>query len=718
MSSKARPRQEWWTAKELTDAGLIDMPGTVQNVNAMAERLNWRAYPKLARRRSGRGGGWEYHWTLLPSRTQAQLLAQVAPAAPPAPAKRPRDEAWAWFDRLPATVKARAQARLEAIQAAEALELGGLTRDLAVRQAARMHDCSARAIWNWMYLIEGVRADDRLPYLAPRHRLAQRKVARTVIDPEFADIFLSDWLRLGEPEFQACYDRAKNYCDSKGIPVPHVRTARRWEKQVVSEPVRVARRKGMDALKALFPPQIRDRSHMHALEGVNGDYHKFDVFVRFPAGGGYPEEVLRPQMVAFQDLRSNKVLAWRVARSANSHTVQLCLGDLIETWGIPKHVLLDNGREFAAKSITGGTPTRYRFKVKEDDVPGLLTTLGCEIHWATPFSGQSKPIERSFADYAAERVAKHPAFDGAYTGNRPDAKPENYASRAVPLEDFLKVLAEEITAYNVRPNRRSELAYGRSYEDVFAESYAQTPIRKATTEQRRLWLMGAEGVTIHSTHGRVTFMGNGYWDDWMIAHAGEKVVARFDAGNLWDGLHIYALTGEYLGFAPCQQKVKFFDVDEGRALAKARRHWMKAQKAAGKALAVYTAAEVATALKSAPKVPEPPKPEPKVVQMVPIARRARPEPPKPDPRAAELHAGIVADLTGPILDRQMTREADDKAEAYARVRELERRAEAGEALSREQARWVESFRRTGTYKAMRQMEEDFGETRNGKPPVG
>lgn len=717
MSKGARPKQEWWTAKELADAGLIDMPRAQRSVNEMAERLNWRAYPSVARRRPGRGGGWEYHWTLLPSRTQAQLLAQVAPADPPPPSDRPRDEAWAWFDSLPDKVKRRAQARLEAIQTAEALELGGLTRDMAVRQSARMHGCSARAIWNWLYLIEGVRSDDRLPYLAPRHRLAQRKVAKTAIDPEFAALFKADWLRPEAPSLTSVYERCARLCQARGITVPPIHTVRRWERAEISPQSRTLARKGLDALKAMYPPQVRDRSAMHALEGVNGDYHRFDVFVRFPAESGYPEEILRPQMVAFQDLYSGKILSWRVARSANSHAVQLCLGDMIETWGVPEHVLLDNGHEFAAKAITGGTANRYRFKVRDDDIPGLLTTLGCEIHWATPYSGQSKPIERAFRDLC-DRVAKHPAFAGAYTGNRVDAKPENYASRAVPLDQFLAVLADELAAHNARPDRRSEVANGRSFADVFFESYAQAPIRRATEEQRRLWLMGAEGVTIHSRHGRVTFMGNGYWDDWMIAHAGEKVVARFDSARLWDGLHLYALTGEYLGHASCQEKVGFFDVDEGRALAKARGDWMRAEKKALAAHRTLSVAELAREIDAIP-APEPtPTPAPKVVKMVPMERRTRPAPPAADPRAAQLHHDVVADLTGPILDRQMSRDADDKAEAYARVRELERRAEAGEDLSREQARWVESFRRTGTYKALRQMEEDFGHVRNEKPPAG
>lgn len=49
-----------------------------------------------------------------------------------------------------------------------------------------------------------------------------------------------------------------------------------------------------------------------------------------------------------------------------STAVMLAAGELIETWGIPQHILLDNGREFAAKAITGGSATRFRLKVRED----------------------------------------------------------------------------------------------------------------------------------------------------------------------------------------------------------------------------------------------------------------------------------------------------------------------------------------------------------------
>ena len=701
-----RPDRDWWTAAEIAAAGLPDMPATKRGVTKLAQRLGWAAQAGKSRRRAGRGGGREYHWSLFPVRAQSWLLAQADQAKAPRDARPTREDAWAAYEALPAKPKAEAEARLASIQKVEALERGGMTRDQAVRDVARLDGVACRTLWNWLGMIDGVRADDRLPYLAPRHRLAQRRGRARGVDREFGALIKSDYLRPEQPSMSAVYDRCVRLARARGIEVAPLHTVRRWFRREVSEPTVVLKRKGLDALKAMYPAQVRDRSQMHAMEGVNGDYHRFDVFVRFPASDGVPEEVARPQMVAFQDLFSGRLLSWRVDKTPNSHTVQLCIGDMIERWGIPEHVLLDNGREFAAKLITGGTQTRYRFKVKEDDVPGLLTSLGCDVHWATPYSGQSKPIERPFRDLA-DRVSKHPAFAGAYTGNSPDAKPENYGNAAVPLERFLDVLAEEIELHNMRPDRRSEVAWGRSFAEVFDESYARAPIRKATEEQRRLWLMGAEGLRPAMRDGAITFMRNVYWADWLIAHRGEKVVARFDRAALWDGLHVYALSGEYLGHAECREKVGFFDVEQGRTHEKSRRAWMRAEREAAAAHKVYTAAELGEGLAALDTHTPAPEAEAKVVRL-PDARPARPERPAPVDEAS--HDAFVADFEARRRDRQSGREDDsDPRVRFSRALDLERRAAAGDALTRDQRRWLASYQGSSEYRTWTRMVESHGE---------
>ena len=72
-----------------------------------------------------------------------------------------------------------------------------------------------------------------------------------------------------------------------------------------------------------------------------------------------------------------------------------------------------------------------------------------------------------------DAISRHPAFAGAWTGNTIDAKPENYRSKAVPLEKFLAVVAEGIAEHNTRAKRQSRVCQGRfSFAEVFAASYA------------------------------------------------------------------------------------------------------------------------------------------------------------------------------------------------------------------------------------------------------
>lgn len=696
------PAQEWWTADELATSGLPDLPATRRGVAAMIERLEWRAQINLARRRSGKGGGWEYSWRLLPSRAQRKLLASVA--VPVEPVRPERGAQWAWFEGLPETVKAKALARLLIVQKVEALE-PAVGRHMAVVNVARLDGVGSRTIWSWLQMIEGVRADDRLPHLAPRNRAAEPRQRAKDCDPAFFGFLKSDFLRLEAPAFSDCYRRAVRVAAEKGWDVLPERTMRRRLDAAVSNPTQVLARKGVEALRRLYPPQVRDKTAMTAMEAVNADFHKFDVFVRWPARGSETAVVGRAQMVAFQDIHSGRILSWRVDVTPNSTAVLLAAGDMIETWGIPEHVLFDNGREFAAKAITGGASTRFRFKVKEDDIQGLFTTLGCTIHWATPYRGQSKPIERAFRDMCGS-IAKDPRFAGAWTGNTVDAKPENYASHAVPLEDFLRVVGEGIEEHNTRVGRRSEVAYGRSFAQVFDQSYATAPIRKATEAQRRLWLLGAEGIRADSKTGQLRFQDSTFWEPWCAEIAGQRVVVRFDPANLHAGLHVYSQDNAYLGHAVCMVKGQFFDMDEARAHARARTAWMAAEKAAAKAHRTFTAHELGEALDEIATV-ETAAPEAKVVRAVfgkPSVVASLESAPQLPATVADLSARRPAPIE-PVEETALDR--------FRRALDIEARLEAREAVTPDQFNWLTGYREHWEYRSQLKLWEIHGDAMFG-----
>ncbi|MFD1342914.1 transposase domain-containing protein [Litorisediminicola beolgyonensis] len=713
MAKAFRPNKEWWTPKELAEANLPGLPTSERRILERAKRFAWRTHARLARRRTGKGGGWEYHWTLLPEVAQARLLAQARkPAAAPATEPVDRTEAWAFYEQQTEKHREVARMRLEAIQMVETLA-PHVGKDHAVREVARLRKCSYRAIWTWLALVEGIRLDDRLAYLIPRYSRAGNRGTKASFSQDFWEFLKSDYLRPSGPNFRACYRRALRVAEAEGWETAGERTMRRHLERDVSELTMILHREGSEALKRRFPSQTRDRLSLEAMEAVNADYHRFDVFVRWPlddGSGGF--EIVRPQMVAFQDIYSGRILSWRIDRTPNKVGVSLALGDMIERFGIPERIVLDNGREFANKFLTGGVPTRFRFKVKDDDIPGVLVQLGINVHWATPYSGQSKPIERAFRDLC-EDIAKDPRFEGAYTGNRPDAKPENYGSRAIALEEFIRIVSEGIEEHNARGGRRGQTTMGRSILETFEESYRRAPIRKATAEQRRLWLMGAEGVNAHAKTGLIKFMGNEYWSAWMHEIAGQKVVARFDPADLRAGLQLYRLDGTFLGQAACKLAAGFFDLEEARAHKSAQRRWMKAEKEAAEAARRFDAAKLGEFLDgAAPPDGAPTEPlEAKVVSL-PRARpleapRVQPAPMSHEERAAR--EAFVADFNARKAERQRpTEDEDDPRFFFRRALEMEARQEAGEPLTRDQERWLSSYQQTPEYRAQKRIHEDLG----------
>ena len=453
-------------------------------------------------------------------------------------------------------------------------------------------------------MVDGVQPADWLPALAARRQGGGREVE---IDALLWNIFKSDFLRASAPTLASCYDRTAAVAAEKGLSMPSERTLRRRLDREVDPRVIKLRREGEEAVRRSLPAQRRSVDELHAMECVNIDGHKFDVFVTTPEG-----KVIRPIMVAIQDIRSSKVLAWRIGEVESAVLTRLAFADLFRDFGIPAACLLDNGRAFASKWITGGSKTRFRFKIREEEPTGILTALGIKVHWALPYRGQSKPIERAFRDMC-DRIAKHPAMEGAYTGNNPTAKPENYGSRAIGWDTFTAHVERGIAAHNAKLGRRGRDYRGRSFDDVFAETYATAPIGKATPEQLRMALLAADQVTVNRQTGEVKLFGNRYWSDGCAQLHGQRVTVRFDPDNLMNDIHLYGQDGRYLTSAQMWRDDGFHDAASAQKAAKFQSEQRKIVRAAADAEQLLAAEEVARLQADAPEFTPP---EPSVIRPV------------------------------------------------------------------------------------------------------
>ncbi len=713
--------KEWFSPVEL--AGLSGVPGTERGIRKAAERETWKAKKK------DKGKGYEYHISSLPFETQTELTKQFIETQPSQ--EKPisktinddfnydQEDLWANYERKKDTQKSKAKHKLNAILTALQLIDHGTSSTKAWNQAAKAYKVNRSTLYGWYNgrkhagrFSHGVKDYDRVDWLAaliPHHA---GKVFAAEFTEQAWEVFKADYLRLEQPELAACYHRLERSAEEHGWIIPCMRTVERKVKNEIVKTTLIFLREGEHALLDLYPALERTVKSLHALEWINGDGYYHNVFVLWPDGA-----INRPKTWFWQDVYSRMILSHRTDQSENTDMLRLSYGDSVEKYGIGDHATIDNTRAAANKWMTGGVPNRYRFKVKEDDPLGIFPLLGVQVHWTSVNfghgHGQAKPVERVFGKGGfGEYVDKHPAFAGAYTGNNPNAKPENYASKAIPLETFLRVLAEEVIAWNKREGRRTEMCDGKySFEQVFNKSYEQSTIRKATAEQRRLWLLAAEAVRVAKDGsvtldaGKASGIGkNRYHSDSLYDYAGQKIVARFDPDNLHKEIHIYSLDGSYITVASCFEAAGFGDTQAARSHNRARREMVKANKTIAKAETRMDALEVAEFL---PQSKASPLPNAGAVKMLKPKLSQSREPQQRELTAQEqtLHEELMKDGSELNNVQQLP---ETQRQRYMRWAELDQALKQGAEFNEDEMNWYVSYQKTVEFKAEHDLAIEFG----------
>lgn len=644
-ASAEQDRRDWFSLAELA---ALDLPGLGADRRKIArragderwDRLEDAAGAPLARQRAGRGGGVEYHYTALPGTAQLELARRDILATRPQPveadAEAQASARWDWFDRQNAKVKAEAERRLSILAELQLLEDAGMTREAALVQVCGHFSVGRSTVCEWIKRVRGVPAHHRLAWLAPERKGGG---AEAEIPDDIWQVFLSDYLRPERPTLASCYHRAKKIAAKQVPPVslPSEASFRRRLDRDIDVRVALLKRGRKDEFKRSIPDQRRTMDGMAALDLVNVDGHTFDVWVTPPDGG----KPVRPMLIAIQDVYSRKMLSWRLDLSENYLATRLAFADLFRTYGIPAACLLDNSRTFAGKKLTGGAKTRYRGKVMEGEAYGLLTSLGIQVRFAQVYHGQAKPIERAFRDLA-DYIARGPACAGAYAGNTIANKPTNVGQRAVPWDEFEAIVAEGIADHNARTGRRGGVCNGRSFDQVFADSYAATVIRKADPAQLRIALLDAEQKTINRREGTITLLGNRYWSPECGKYLGDKVIVRYDPEDLLAPVHVYSLDARYLFAADVEPDVQFLDAKGAHAARKRRQDYTRAVRDAEKALDLRDAAEIAAlqAVTDATAVPEATVIKPVRHRNVVAKADASPAPSASKQSETELFAGL------------------------------------------------------------------------------
>lgn len=460
-------------------------------------------------------------------------------------------------------------------------------REAAETVAAR-HGVHRSTILRDLKRIEGVPSEEWLPALARKY-IGGR--ARTDIDPDAWRYFLSAKAASSDQPWAAIYRKLKKAAAVRGWTIPSLKTLLRRVEAELSAGTLALITSGPKALEAFYPAQTRTVEHLAALDIVNLDGRRADVFVRWEDG-----EIGRPIAIALQDVMSRKLLGWIITKTENADDTKAMLLTVMRQYGRFRKLRTDNSRAFASKKIAGGAAYQFRWKPIEDELTGILPLMGIEVGFALPANGRSKPIERAFRDLASD-IDRAPEFKRAYCGNRPDAKPEDFDGSAVDIAAFREVFEREVAEHNAREGRRTEMARGvKSFDQVFEESYALQPRRPLTAAQERYF--HSEIVYLApNEQGAMKHKGFTWWSvehqETLARWRGTKLRVSFNPDSMSEAVAVEAPDGQLLVDAlPCLGKGRFDSTEAARQHARGRQQFLKAERAKAKALKLMTQAEL------------------------------------------------------------------------------------------------------------------------------
>lgn len=256
---------------------------------------------------------------------------------------------------------------------AQGIQLAGIFKDLRAHHGKR---ASRPSIYRLLGRIEGHPPTDWIPLLLPNFAATKQPAE---ISPEARDYIYREYFCTSKPPLRAVYRRCQREGAKLGWIIPSYGAVKNM---VDAEPetLKVLYRGGESAFRELFPPMLRDYTTIDLHQLWCADGRRADVFCLFEDGS-----IGRPWVSAWIEMRSRVVLGFRVGRALNQELTRLSFHDAATNCNaLPHEGYLDNGREYGAKAITGGSATRFRFKVKPDEAIGLLPMLGVNVIWATP----------------------------------------------------------------------------------------------------------------------------------------------------------------------------------------------------------------------------------------------------------------------------------------------------------------------------------------------
>lgn len=441
--------REAMTALELAQLKLPGWPESERGYRTRAGQERWSR-----RRRSGRGGGWEYPIATLPPALRDAVLR--ATASLPVPASiNAVVEAVVEIDRSQlATWQRQCEtARIRLLQYLErraevagsfdrafrtllqSVQDGTLSPDLAEmirtannRAGEGRRVISRSTIYGWKSRLETTGC------------LAPTETAKPKDLPPWSTEFLRLYRVPTKRSLAACVEALPAHLPP-GVAAPSYDQVRKFLTKL-SSIERVRGRLGPQALKSVRPYVKRTTDHLDPLDVIITDGHCHDMDVQHPVHG----RPFRPELTAILDVATRRAISWSAALSE-------------ATWGT-----VDALRRAAETGIAAILYTDRGSGFDNDTVQAMLARIGTRHEMSLPYNSQARGIiERAHQSIWIRAARAEVAYAGRDMDRQArkavekitklDLKRAGTSRLLMPWATFLSWAQDIIDRYNARPHR-------------------------------------------------------------------------------------------------------------------------------------------------------------------------------------------------------------------------------------------------------------------------
>lgn len=375
------------------------------------------------------------------------------------------------------------------------------------------------------------------------------------VPDDYFEYFKTLYLIEGGPSLRSCRDLTLGYAvrelgaDRNNFP-SFMAFKRRLDKEIPEQSIFLARN-GQAAWNRKYNNFIdRDYSAITCNQVWVSDHAQIDV-----ACYDEKNKVVFPWVTVWRDYKSGKWLGWILQTgNPNSDLIFQSFYYAVEEFGLPKDVIIDNGKDYRSKDFAGGRKN-FKIETNKNKTSAMLKELNVNVHFALPYNAQTKPVERDFLKIK-ELLSKHCV---GYRGGNVVERPEKLAKeikdgKIMKFEDFKELFDKTIiNILNKKPSKGKNLN-GRCPDDLFYKEYKE----KIVTSKDALKLFcsrTSNTYTISKNGVKDGKLQTTYWADWMIHKKGMKVYLRRDIKNYKEAWVFNAENDEFIGKAEAFKSV-------------------------------------------------------------------------------------------------------------------------------------------------------------------